>query len=90
MTTIDNPVTRKTANNLTGLFGKHRGRPLVVTLVAGDRIRFRPYKTQQEVSISLFDVYQLALQNRAERDRLKKAKARKEKKALKKAGIIIN
>lgn len=74
-------VQRVTRENLGGMFGPDANRRLVVGLRAGDLLTLRPQGTRQEVAVSLKDVYRWALQARANRqllERARDAKARKD------------
>lgn len=58
-TKLQNDVKRELMFTLVE-FGKYRGRGIIVTLEAGDVIRFRVKGTRQAVSISLSHCMQLA------------------------------
>lgn len=86
MTSLTNPVRRQTLGTLDGSFGQDRNRCLVVTLERGDLISLRPAKTRRAESISLFDLYRIAIRTRVNRELLEKNRAKiaknKERKAM--------
>lgn len=70
-------VTRITRNELDGSFCRDRGRKLVVTLEAVDRICLRPAGTRQKLDAPLDEVYRWMVQRRAIRLQLERARERK-------------
>lgn len=70
------PARRVTNAELGGAFGRDKRRRLVVCLVAGDVILFRPQNTRQEVSILAVDCYRFALRCKAVADAAEKRAAR--------------
>lgn len=71
------PCSRVTAAELGGNFGSDRRRRLVVTLLAGDLVSFRPERTRQVVTMLAVDLYRVALRAVANRISLEKARNRK-------------
>ena len=82
MTTIEKPCRRLTRGALDGSHGPDRGRKLVASFVPGDLVEIRPQGTRRAEVISLFDIYRLSLRMRANAEHLQKARAKKERKAL--------
>jgi hypothetical protein len=80
VTTLENPVKRKTRGALDGSYGVDSGRPLVAEFSPGDLLVMRPHGTRRPVKISLFDVYRFAVRCRA-------AAIERRIKDLRKAGI---
>lgn len=80
------PVTKVTASNvwrvtkgtLGGQFGPDRTRNLVVGLVNGDLLVFKPKGTRQKVTVNINDVYAWCLRSKALSAQLVKARERKE------------
>lgn len=71
-THLQRPVTRQTE-------GRHRGRPLVVTLYPGDIIGVRQARTRTEYTIPLAWVYDAAVKAEVTRQRAEKAKRKRER-----------
>lgn len=65
MTSLENPVKRKTRGALDGSYGADRGRQLVAELAPGDLLVMRPHGTRRPVKISLFDAYRFAVRCQA-------------------------
>lgn len=80
---------RETADPLPGNFGKDKDRPLVVGLVNGDLISFRPKGTRQHTAVRAVDVYQFALMCKARNARIEKMNEAKERKARQRAARQI-
>lgn len=53
------PITREMISRPQ--MGKHRGRPMRVTLEPGDYLRFTPKGTRQNYEVSLASAYSLAM-----------------------------
>jgi len=70
-------VKRVTRSELDGSFGRDRGRKLVVSLEAGDRLVLRPAGTRQAVDAPMADIYRWMIWRRASRAQLEKARERK-------------
>lgn len=77
---VASEVCRVTRETLGGNFGTDQNRRLVVSLKAGDILSLRPQGTRQEVTVALKDVYRWAIQARANRALLEKARAAKARK----------
>lgn len=79
-TTLNKPVKRRTADKL-----RNGGKPrrLVITLYPGDIvggiIGLREEGRRQEEFVTIEGAYQYAIRNRLSRERMEKAKAKKEK-----------
>jgi len=67
----------KTVSRVT--VGKHRGRKLVVSLVAGDLIEIREKGCRTREYISIAGVHDFAVKCRVERERFLKKQSRKNK-----------
>lgn len=77
-TRVANAIVRRvTRNELDGSFGRDRGRKLVVSMEAGDRLVLRPSGTRQAVDAPLADIYRWMVWRRAARMQLEKARERK-------------
>ena len=87
MTTLTKPVYRATVGDLDGSFGKYRGRKLIVGLSVGDILLFRPKGTQQTETLSALDAYRFAIQCRVNAASRIKAKAKRERHAIRLAQI---
>jgi len=76
MIEIKRPIQRKT----TGHF-KHYGCPVVVELLPGDVIRLKEYgrRLSSAVSIDAVDLYEMLVIRRAFRERMERAKQRKQR-----------
>lgn len=84
MTPLDKPsrsVTRLTEGELGGQFGKDKRRRLTVCLAFGDIVILRPHGTRRSECVRLIDLYSYALRckaNKAQMERLRERKAKKE------------
>ncbi len=76
------PARAKTIGELGGNYGPDRGRQLVVSLDAGDLVTVRPAGTTRSLSMLAVDLYALLLRYEAGRGHLAKARAAKEKRAV--------
>lgn len=76
------PARALTRSNLGHNHGPDRGRQLVVSLVAGDLIEFRPYGTRRTIAVPAIQAYEWALRSLANLETLKKARASKERRAI--------
>lgn len=79
MTSLVKPVRRVTREGLSIGYGRDRGRRLVATLEAGDMLTLRPLGTRLSESLSLFDIYAMAIRYRVNCSRLEKAREKKAK-----------
>jgi hypothetical protein len=61
--------------------GPDRGRCVVVSLLDGDLIEFRPYGTQRRYQVRAIDCYEWVLRSRANAATLERARAKKARKA---------
>src|SRR5262245_45144725 len=79
----ESPVKAMTLDPLGGAFGADKKRRLIVTLGAGDVLIFRPEGTtkKREISLRAEDAYRFAIQCRANKAQLEKARSRKAAKA---------
>lgn len=68
------PALRATEEPLGAGFGPDKHRRLVVSLVAGDLIVFRPERLREGVTIRAVDAYRWALQCKAEAERTARRK----------------
>ena len=81
-------VKRVTRSALDGAFGPDSGKRVVLTFVPGDGkaikdlLYLRPLRTRRSESIAVIDVYRFALRSRVNAEVLAKARARKERKAI--------
>jgi hypothetical protein len=84
MLTIEKPVYRVSKGSLGFHHGTDRGRRLVCALVNGDLLEMRPHgaRTSRAKTMSLFDIYDMAIRIEARAKALEKARATKEKKAI--------
>lgn len=82
MTRLHKPITRKSDAALDGSFGPDRDKALVVTLLPGGLISLRPERTRRAEIVAIIDVYRFAVRCRAARVHLEKARAAKERRAL--------
>jgi hypothetical protein len=83
MLTLHKPVYRATRGSLGYHHGTDRGRQPVVALVDGDLVSLRPKGTRRPAKmVSLFDIYDMAIRLEAQRAALEKARAVKERKAI--------
>jgi hypothetical protein len=88
MTILTKPIRRETVDELDGSFCRDRGRKLIITLSLGDIIIFRPKgRRARQETISLFDAYRYATRCRVGRETLEKARAKKERKAVRLAAL---
>ena len=77
----ERPAVRVTRNGLSGGYGPDSGRKLVVSLMDGDLIVFRPKGTRQRKAVSAFDLYsyvhrvEVAALARAKREAAKERRA---------------
>ena len=79
------PVRAISRNGLSGAYGPDRDRKLVCILDDGDLITLRPQGTRRAKSISVFDVYTMIHRVEAQRINLEKARAKKERLAVRRA-----
>jgi hypothetical protein len=82
VTALTKPVTRKADVALDGSFGPDRDKRIVVTIHPGGLLTLRPERTRRAETIALLDVYRFAIRCRVGRGQLEKARAAKERKAL--------
>ncbi len=80
MTELESSVMRRTLRELGGAHGQFKGRRLIITLERGDVITIRPEGTRRTETLSLFDVYEMAVVGRANREHREKALHKKLKK----------
>lgn len=64
MTPLKTRVTRVTVQEYRGRYSDCRGRRIVCSLLPGDMLMLRPYRTSRPEYIRLSDVYDLALRSR--------------------------
>ena len=83
MTPLNKPVHRVTRGALDDKHGADKARRLVATLADGDLLILRPQGTRRPESLSLFDVYEMAIRYRVNCARLEKAREKKAKIAIK-------
>lgn len=86
-TILSKPVYRETVGDLDGSFGKYRGRKIIAGLSVGDILIFRPKGTRQIETLSIMDAYRFAIRCRVNLVTLEKARASKERKAVRLAAI---
>ncbi len=82
MTELESAVMRRTLSHLGGAHGPYKGRKLIVTLERGDMITIRPEGTRVTETLSLFDVYEMAViarANRAKNEKLMNRKLKRKK-----------
>ena len=89
MTPLNKPVRRMSRGTLSCCFGPDSNRKLIVSLEPGDLLTLKPSRTRRAETISLFDVYRLALQFRVNRAQLEKAREKKAKKAQRLADLRL-
>lgn len=87
MTTLTRPVIRRTTGKLDGSFGPDRNKAIVVRIAPGtdsvpDVLELRPERTRRVERVAIVDVYRFAIRCRIGRDQLEKARAKKERKAI--------
>jgi len=81
-------VKRVTAGALDGSFGPDRNRRVVVTFIPGDGksipdiFELRPLRTRRAERIAVIDVYRFAMRSRVNLEVLARARAIKERKAV--------
>lgn len=78
----DKPAVRITRNTLSGMHGPDRDRKLVVRLIDGDLIEFRPAGTQRRKVMSAFDLYDHIMRTEANAMCRAKRESQKERKAI--------
>lgn len=76
------PARAKTVGELPGNYGLDKGRKLVVSLDSGDLITVRPAGTTRSLAITAVDLYAILLRYAAGRENLTKARAVKERRAV--------
>lgn len=88
MTRLTKPVARVTNSRLSAQYGPDSDRPVVVRLIPGegtrerpDMLELRPLGTRRPELLDVRDAYRIALQGRANREHLSKAREAKERKA---------
>lgn len=83
MTTLHKPIHRVTKGSLGYHHGIDKGRQLVVSLVDGDLVALRPKGTRRPAkTLSVFDIYDMAIRIEARVQALEKARVAKERKAI--------
>lgn len=80
MTPIKTKTVRITAQEYRGRYADARGRKLIVTLLPGDMLVLRPYRTSRPEYIRLSDVYDVALRSRVLSERMQKLNAKRRNK----------
>lgn len=76
------PVRRRVDVELGGSFGCERDKRLVVTLHPNGLLELRPEHSRHVETVSVLDVYRFAIRCRVGRGQLEKARAAKERKAI--------
>ena len=76
------PVRARTQDGLPHNYGLDRDRRLIVSLEAGDLIRVKPERTSRALCITAVDLYAYLVRMQANCATLAKARAKKERKAL--------
>lgn len=95
MTPLKTRVTRRTNTALDGAFGPDRDKRIVVSLLPGDGkgipdvIELRPERTRRVERLAVVDIYRYAMRCRVNSEVLAKARARKEKMALRREAESI-
>ena len=78
---VESPACAVTRSGLGHSYGsKERGRRLVVSLEAGDVIRFRQHGTRRNVTATAFDIYAWILRSQAVNANMARLRERKERK----------
>ena len=85
---VSSKVNRVTAGVLDGSFGPDSDRRVVITFVPGDGkqikdvLKLRPLRTRRAETIAVIDVYRFALRSRVNAEVMAKARAKKERHAI--------
>lgn len=77
----ESPAKAVTQSILGSRHGPDRQRRLVVSLIAGDLIEFRPYGTSRKYVVGAVEAYEWLLRTKANCALLEKARAKKAKRA---------
>ena len=78
---VPSPASAVTVGLLDGKYGTDNGRPLVVRLVPGDLIEFRPLGTRRSLSVEAEAVYHWLIRKQVNAVLLEKARETKAAKA---------
>lgn len=79
----DKVVMMKTKGVLSAFHGRDKNKPLVVSLLKGDLIGFKPLRAKKgKITLSVFDAYHYALRKTTQAAALERAREKKEKKKL--------
>lgn len=88
MTLLSKPFRRVTTDTLNGAFGADRGKRIVITLIPAHgaspaMIELRAERTRRPETITVPDLFRLAIWRRVNTAQLEKARKKKEEKAAK-------